>query len=74
MKFSVNIRPLDIAASSNVVGGTTGYVAYDAVKYIEDIPFFDSPSNDIHLFTFRFIIVIDRLKNRKSISFIITLI
>ena len=54
---------------SNIVGGTTGYVAYDAVKYIEDIPFFESPTHDIHLFTFRFIIVIDRLKNRVYIVY-----
>ena len=53
--------------NSNIVGGTSGYVSYDAVKYIEDIPFFESKKEDIHLFTFRNIIVFDRLKNRVNI-------
>ena len=35
---------------SNVVGGTTGYVAYDAVKYIEDIPFLIHHLMISHLF------------------------
>lgn len=63
-RFSVEVDP----AYQHINNGLFGYVAYDCIRYFEDIDIQQDPDDsrdipDIQYFVFRYIIAIDHFKN-----------
>lgn len=64
--FLEKYRSMDVDGLPPFTGGAVGYVSYDAIKYLEDIPIPEGAPGDSELYFmyFRKIVAFDRLKHR----------